>query len=55
MSHILTHTSAAVKNWELRQLDVDMAYLEANVKEDLYIELPENYRNSWDQVDLLQM
>ena len=28
---------AAVKDWELRQLDVDMAYLEANVKEELYI------------------
>ena len=24
---------AAVKDWELRQLDVDMAYLEAGVKE----------------------
>ena len=39
---------ATVKDWELRQLDVDMAYLEANVKEELYIELPENYRNSCD-------
>ena len=26
---------AAVKDWELRQLDVDMAYLEANVKKEL--------------------
>ena len=40
---------AAVKDWELRQLDVDTAYLEANVKEELYIELPEDYRNSCDQ------
>ena len=45
---------AAVKDWELRQLDVDMAYLEANVKEELYIELPEDYRNSCDQVGRLQ-
>ena len=40
---------AGVKDWELRQLDVDMAYLEANVKEELYIELPEDYRNSCGQ------
>ena len=45
---------AAVKDWELRQLDVDMAYLEANVKDELYIELPEDYRNSCDQVGRLQ-
>ena len=45
---------AAVKDWELRQLNVDMAYLEANEKEELYIELPENYRNSCDQVGRLQ-
>ncbi|CAM9743694.1 unnamed protein product, partial [Ascophyllum nodosum] len=30
------------------------AYLEANVKEDLYIELPEDHRNSCDQVGRLQ-
>ena len=41
----------AVKDWELRQLDVDMAYLEAGVKEELYIELSEDYRDSCDQVD----
>ena len=34
--------TAAVKDWELRQLDVEMPYLEANVKEELYIELPED-------------
>ena len=45
---------AAVKDWELRQLDVDMAYLEANVSEELYIELPENYRDSCDQASRLQ-
>ena len=41
---------AGVKDWELRQLVVDMAYLEANVKEELYIELLEGYRNSCNQV-----
>ena len=41
---------AAVKDWELRQLDVDLAYLEASVKEKLYIELPEDYRYSCDKV-----
>ena len=41
---------AAVKDWEVRQYDVDSAYLEANVKKELYIELPEDYHNSSDQV-----
>ena len=41
---------AAVKDWELRQLDVDMA----GVEEELYIELLEDYRNSCDQVGRLQ-
>ena len=45
---------AAVKDWELRQLDVNMAYLEAGVQEELYIELPEDYRDSCDQVGRLQ-
>ena len=45
---------AAVKKWEPCPLDVDMAYLEANVKEELYIELPEDYRNSCDLVGRLQ-
>ena len=31
-----------------------MAYLEANVKEELHIELPEDHRNSYDQVGRLQ-
>ena len=34
---------AAVKDLEFRQLDVDMAYLEAGVKAELYIELFEDY------------
>ena len=42
-----------MKDWE-RQLDVDMAYLETNVKEELYIELPEDYPDSCDQVGRLQ-
>ena len=45
---------AAVKDSELYQLDVDMAYLEAGVNEELYIELPEDYRASCDQMGRLQ-
>ncbi|CAN0471283.1 unnamed protein product [Ascophyllum nodosum] len=45
---------AAVKDWELCQLDVVMAYLEASVKEELYIELSEDYRDFCDQVGRLQ-
>ena len=45
---------AAVKDWEFRQLDVDMAYLEAGVEEEPYIEQPEDYRDSCDQVGRLQ-
>ena len=45
---------AAVKDWELRQLDVDMAYMDANVQKELYIELLEDYRDSCDQVGRLQ-
>ena len=46
--------AAVKKNWELRQVDVEMAYLEAGAKEELYIELPEDYRNSCVQVGRLQ-
>ena len=45
---------AAVKEWELRQLDVDMVYLEAGVKVELHIELHEDYRDSCEQVGQLQ-
>ena len=45
---------AAVKDWELRQHDLDMAYLEAGVNEELCIELPEDYRDSCDLVGRLQ-
>ncbi|CAN0377492.1 unnamed protein product [Ascophyllum nodosum] len=44
----------AGKDWELRQLDIDIAYLEANAKEKLYIVLPEDCRNSCNQVGCLQ-
>ena len=45
---------AAVKDWELRHIDVDMSYLKAGVKEELYIELPEDYRDSCNRVGRLQ-
>ena len=45
---------AAVRDWKLHQLDVNMAYLEAGVKEELYIEILEDHRYSCDQVGRLQ-
>ena len=43
----------ATQNWEGRQLDVEMAYLEAGVEEEIYIELPDGYRQSRNQVGRL--
>ncbi|CAN0470711.1 unnamed protein product [Ascophyllum nodosum] len=34
-------TTATVKNWGLRPIDVEQAYLQANIVEEIYIELPE--------------
>ena len=34
----------ATQNWKGRQLDVEMAYLEADVEEEIYIQLPDGYR-----------
>ena len=36
--------TAAMKNWELRHIDVEQAYLQADIDEEFYIELPEDYR-----------
>ena len=41
-------------DWERRQLDVEMTFLEADVTEDLYVELPDEYRDSPNQVGRLQ-
>lgn len=35
--------TAAVEDWELRHIDVEQAYLQADIDEDAYIELPEEY------------
>ncbi|CAM9723757.1 unnamed protein product, partial [Sphacelaria rigidula] len=40
----------AIQDWEGRQLDAEMAYLEAEVEEEMYIELPDGYRQSKNQV-----
>ena len=40
----------AAQKWEGRQLDVEMAYSEAAVEEEIYIELPDGYRQSKTQV-----
>ena len=36
--------TAAVNNWELRHIDVEQAYLQADIGEEICIELPEDYR-----------
>ena len=41
-------------DWEGRKLDVEMAFLEADVTEELYVELPDGYRDSPNQVGRLQ-
>ena len=35
--------TAAMKNWELRHIDGEQAYLQADIDEEIYIELPEDY------------
>ena len=44
----------ALLDWEGRQLDVEMAFLEADVTEELYVELPDGYRDSPNQVGRLK-
>ena len=44
----------ALLDWEGRQLDVELAFLEADVTEELYVELPDGYRDSPNQVGRLQ-
>ena len=41
-------------DWEGRQLVVEMAFLEADVTEELYVELPDGYRDAPNQVGRLQ-
>ena len=43
----------ALLDWERRQLDVEMAFLEADVTEELYVELPDGYRDSPNQAGRL--
>ncbi|CAN0209152.1 unnamed protein product, partial [Ascophyllum nodosum] len=44
----------ALLDWRGRQLDVEMAFLEADVTEELYVELPDGYRDWPNQVGRLQ-
>ena len=44
----------ALLDWEGRQLDVEMTFLEADVTEELYVELLDGYRDSPNQVGRLQ-
>ena len=45
--------TATLKNWELRHIDVEQAYLQADIDEEIYIELPEGYRTFPNAVGLL--
>ena len=44
----------ALSDWEGRKLDVEMVFLEADVTEELYVELLDGYRDSPNQVGRLQ-
>ena len=44
----------ALLDWEGRQLDLEMAFLEVDVAEELYVEPPDGYRDSPNQVGRLQ-
>ncbi|CAM9899858.1 unnamed protein product, partial [Ascophyllum nodosum] len=46
--------TAAVKNWELRHIDVEQAYLQADIDEEIYIKLPKDYRAFPNAVGLLR-
>lgn len=43
-----------MEDLEGRQADVDLAYFEADAEKELYIELPDGYRRSKDQIGELQ-
>ena len=46
----MTLAVMALLDWEGQQLDVKLAFLEADVAEELYVELPDGYRDSPNQV-----
>ena len=46
--------TAVVKDRELRHIDVEQVYLQADIDEEIYIELPEEYRASPNAVGLLR-
>ncbi|CAN0178768.1 unnamed protein product [Ascophyllum nodosum] len=46
--------TAAVKNWELRHIDVEQTYIQADIDEQIYMELPEDYRAFPNAVGLLR-
>ena len=47
-------TVIALLDWEGRKLDVEIDFLEAGVVEELYVELPDEYHDSPNQVGRLQ-
>ena len=54
MRVVLVLATASVEDWELRHLDVEDAYLQADIDEAIYIGLPEDYGVSPNAVGLLR-
>ena len=46
--------TAAVEIWELRHIDAEQSYLEADFDEEIYIEFPEDYRAFPNAVGMLR-
>ena len=46
--------SAAIKDWELRYIDVEQACFQADINEEVYIQLLEDYRAVPNAVSLLR-
>lgn len=51
---MLVFGNSIIQGWEARLLDVDMAYLEVDMEEKIYIELPETCQETGNQVYLLK-
>jgi hypothetical protein len=46
---------AAHNDWEIRQIDFDTAFLNATLKEDIYVQIPEGYRGQFPPGSVLKL
>jgi hypothetical protein len=46
---------AAHNDWEIRQIDFDTAFLNATLKEDIYVQIPEGYRGQFPPGTVLKL